>query len=225
MVEQFAMQALRGVVLSDGSLALPAQNAFFYIGLSDNREDLVQREQIPIEELLAFLWHLVTTVLVPLGVEPCSGHPKIRLYKKPGVDSRVPGVVLKTRVSELLTGLYSQYYYAGKKIVPEGIPLTNISLAYLYMLDGNSSWEDRGGPAVSVYLCTQGFDLHSVELLEKQLHNFDINTGRAHTKGGDSKIEITILQNSVDCFMSIVEPYMVPPYVYKVKRRRKELVE
>ncbi len=219
-MESFAIQALRGTILSDGSLVLPAQNAFFYIGLSDNRENLVQREQIPAGELLAFLQHLVVAVLMPLGIKLCSGHPKVRLYKKPGTNERLPGVVLKTLVSKLLTELYFEYYHVGRKVMPEGAPLTDISLAYLYMLDGSSSWENRGGPAISVYLCTQGFDLHSVELLEKQLHDFNIGTGRAYTKGGDSKVEVTILQDSVDRFMSMADPYVIPPYRYKMKYRR-----
>lgn len=218
-MEQAAMEALRGVILSDGSLVPHGQNAYFSIGLSDNRSNLVQREQIPIEDLLLFLQHLVMVALKPLGIKPCRRHPRTRLYKNPKTDEKLPGVVLETTVSELLTELYPEYYPAGKKVVPEGSILTDILLAYFFMLDGYSAWHNRGGPTIKVYLYTQGFDLHSVEILENQLLSLGVNTGRAHVGGGESKVVITVSQESVDHFMSIVDPYVVPPYRYKIKYR------
>lgn len=219
-MEQFAMQALRGAVLSDGGLRLNGKNALFYINLSDNKNNLVQREHIPIEELLNFLQHLVET-LEPLGIKPCNGHPRIKPHStKSRVGEWLPGVMLETLTSGLLTKLHSEYYPIGKKIVPEGVALTDVILAYFYMLDDNSKWGRSGGPTIYVYLYTQGFDLHSVELLEKQLHNSDISTSRMYVLvEGGSGVVIRILQDSVDRFMGMVDPYVIPPFRYKIKYR------
>lgn len=230
MNEKEAMQAYRGTILGDGNLQLDGGDAQFRMSFSDNRRDLVQRVLIPVEDLLEFLSNFVIEVLAPLGVKSCTGHPRVNPYAGKDKKGRwLPGVYLATKTSKLNTELYREYYSSGKKAIPEGFALTNILLARYFMLDGNSKWDNRGGPNVGVSLCTQGFDLHSVELFEGQLYKLGVSTGRAQYKvEKGAGIEITILAGSSDYFTSIVDPHVIPPYRYKIKYRGScppELVE
>lgn len=216
-----AMVKLRAVILSDGCLGLNGRNANLSTKLADNRNDLVQRGKIAVEDLKEFLQHFVVEVLEPLGVKPCSGHPRVEPHNaKSTTGEWLPGVVFHTRNSELLTELYHEYYPDGRKIIPENFTLTGLFLAWFFMLDGNSTWVNSGGLGVNVRLCTEGFDLRSVELFEGQLHKLGVSTGRGHWKVNEGPgISITMLQDSVDRFMSMVDPHVVPPYRYKVKYR------
>lgn len=222
------MQKYRAAILSDGNLCLHGYNAYFRIALSDNKDNLVQRDLIPIEDLLGFLQRIVVEVLEPLGIEPCSEHPRIvpHITKSRSGES-LPGVILETRNSELNTELWREYYLKGIKTIPENFVLTDVFLAWFFMLDGHSKWS--GGSRVDVFLCTQGFDPRSVELFENQLHNFGLTTGRKYIvveKGAG--VMIVISPGSTNHFMAIVDPYVVFPYRYKVKYRGScppELVE
>lgn len=223
MNQGLAIQKYRAAILSDGGLYRNRGrgNAFFSMSLSDNKNGLVQREQIPIRDLLEFLQLFVVEVLKPLKIGPLSGYPKVE--SRIGKSKRgkwVPGVRLITQIHELNTELHHKYYIDGKKIIPKDLVLTDVFLAWFFMFDGTSAWNGTGGPGVGVKLCTDGFDLHSVEVLEKQLHKFDIGTGRhcAEVESG-AGIEIKILEDSVDHFMGVIDPYVIPPYRYKVKYR------
>lgn len=216
------MQKFRAAVLSDGSLRPSRGNACFHIGLSDNRKDLTQREQIPVEELLKFLQRFVTDVLRPLGVEPCSGHPKIEHRLIKSKDGKwLPGVTLWTRVSDLSTELYHKYYPDGERIIPEDFALTDVFLAWFFMFDGTAEWNSSGGPGVSIYLGTEGFDLRSIELFEEQLHKLGVDTGRRYYKGIEkgAGIGIRILADSTNHFMQMIDPHVIQPYRFKIKYR------
>lgn len=218
---ELAMVKLRATIVSDGGLYLNGRNAHFCLSLSDNKDNLVQRELIPIEDLLKFLHRFVAEVLGPLGIELCDGHPRIELHITKSKDGGwLPGVLLTTRNSEFLTRLHHEYYPDGSKIIPESFVLTGVFLAWFFMFDGISMWNGTGGPGVYVRLCTHGFDLRSVELFEEQLHKIGINTGRTYVsveKGAG--IMITILAGSTDHFMKIIDPYVITPYRYKIKYR------
>lgn len=219
--KELAMQKLEAAILSDGHLNQSCRNVSFRLSLSDNKRNLVQRELIPIEHLLEFTRIFVAEVLRPLGVEPNTGYPKI--YNRIGKDKEgkfIPGVMLETHVSRFLTELYHKYYPNGKKAIPEDFIITDVFLAWHFMLDGCSQWHGYGGPGVVVNLCTHGFDLHSIELFESQLYSLGVNTSRSHKRVEDGAgIMIAISWDSTDQFMSIVDPFVISPYRYKIKYR------
>lgn len=216
MDSKSAQEVLDGVMLSDGNLAFTGRRAYFSMGLADNGS-YRQREQIPLVELLEYLQHLAD-ILGVLGVSPCEGHPKVKPHSTKSSGEWRPGVRLVTRVSDFLAEQYRRWYVGREKIVPEDISLTPISLAYWYMLDGTSKW--TASPTILTTLCSFSFNLHGIELLERQLHNLGFNTSRRYQKVEQgSGLAITILQDSVDNFMRTIDPYVVPPFRYKIKYR------
>jgi len=202
---RFAEQAFDGLMLGDGGLAFQGNYAHFRMGLADNRK-YKQREQIPAEKLLAFLQH-ITVLFKYLDTIPCADNPKISFHKQP--DGRMfSRCDLITKSSDFCTKQYFRWYKngekhhssttryswytAGEKIVPDDLVLTPISLAYFFMGDGSSVWiKDTISITIS---------LHTMQV--------SVPNGR---------IRIGIPQNSVDDFMNLVKPYMVEPYLFKLK--------
>lgn len=223
IVQECAAQKLRATIISDGHLSrCSGGDSCLYLTLSDNKRSLVQRELIPVGNLLTFLQRFVGEVLRPLGVEPRDGYPRvIPDITRSKTGAGLPGVSLITHPDELLSRLRREYYPSGIKLIPESFVLTDMALAWLFMFDGNSQWDAGGGPGVDVSLYTQSYDIHSIGLLESQLHNLSISTGRKHDKRvkDGSGIIITITRGSTDQFMAVVDSYVISPYRYKVKYR------
>ena len=196
-----SFEVLDGVMLGDGNLSKPAVNACLRYGKSGNDHiDLV---------------HYVKEQLEEIGVVFASNMPKALTDEN---------LWLSSRVHIILTGEYFRWYHNGKKEVPEDILLSPRTLAVLFMDDGSSTYSHKSGPTVTVYLATHSFSEYSIKLLEKALLLKGINTGRDHDKRvkGGAGIYITILQDSVDLFMSTVSPYVFPSYQYKIKYRRQQ---
>lgn len=227
-------------MLSDGGISFEGFSAKFSMSLADNKKH-IQRETIPVEKLLEFLQHL-TTVFSTLGIIPNTGYPKIILNSTKSKDGKLlPGCVLSTMVSSFCKEQYTKWYrngmeykmdkyssgtYSrGEKVLPKDFKLTPISLAYLFMLDGTSVWKNR--TSIDVCLSTYSFNLLDILSIESQLHSkFNLVTGRAifkprseRTSKTNSNIGITIHQESIDSFMTVVKPYVIDPYLYKVKYR------
>lgn len=237
MNKEEAQQVFDGVMLGDGGLVFMGSQAHFVIGNADNKE-FTQREQIPVEDLLEFLQHLAEVFRV-LGVEPCAGHPKIIPNAARSLSGKkLNGCIFETKGSLFLTDQYHRWYKGGEprhdkknryyiadaeKVVSKGFKLTPLSLAYWFMLDGRSVWTN--GISIDAGLCSYSFGLNSIKDLEEQLHSFGLSTSRNYRKAWlgkgkpDSNIQIAILQNSIDSFMSIMMPHMVAPYLYKIKYR------
>lgn len=234
-----ASHVFDGLMLGDGNLTFNGKNAYFAITLSDNKK-YIQRETIPVDRLFEFLQH-ITMVLASLGIKPNFNSPKINLHDDKLKNGKyTSSVELCTNISDFLTYQYSRWYQNADKyyntkahsyryinaerVVPKDFTLTPVSLAYWFMGDGCSIWKDATG--IDVSLCTYNYMLGDIEYLEDQLHRLGLNTGRSF--GGNqplcknkliSYISITIPQSDVDNFMRIVEPYIVDPYLYKVKYR------
>ncbi len=103
--------------------------------------------------------------------------------------------------------------------MPRDLILTPVSLAHWFMNDGSSS-KDHRSRSINVKLCTQGFGIESIILLEKRLWEVGVlHTGRRYYKvDKGAGVEITILQASVSDFMNTIEPHMLDPYRYKIKK-------
>lgn len=222
MNEEDAIKAFDGIILSDGHIKMIGKYsvANFSINLSDNKTSLKHRDNIPLNNLLLFLTHIKTEILKPLGIEVCTGHPKIEYYTDKESGRVLPWVYLETRSSIFLAEQHDRYYPNGTKQIPKDWALSDISLSYFFMGDGSSSWSSSGGAGIKITLCTQGFDTSSVELLESQLHQKGVNTGRGYTEvENGAGIIITIPADSTDIFMGIVDKYVIVPYRYKIKYR------
>jgi len=212
ITQHYAMEAFDGIMLSDGGLKCPGRNAYFEMSLSGKHLGLLE-----------YLEH-VRDILEVLGVKACNTHPKAfeTSYRgKPFTYYR-----LNSLCSSFLTFQYGRWYSGNgsghrTKGVPADFCLTHVCLAYEYMGDGGSQRDSRAYHfrTVSAHLSTHGFSILEVEILEEQLHALGLNTGRSINRNvvKGSGIRITILQDSVDKFMSIVEPFIHKAYKYKVK--------
>lgn len=192
-------EVLDGAMLGDGNLSKPSVNACFrYSKSRGNFVDLV---------------NYVKEQLENLGVTFAPNMPRTLADGSSWLSSRV---------HPILTGEYLRWYQDGVKEIPEDIHLAPRTLAVLFMDDGSSTYSHKKGPAVTTYLATHCFSEHSIEVLEQCLLSEGISTGRNHdrrVKKG-AGIYVTILQSSVDFFMSTIEPYIVSSYLYKIKYRR-----
>lgn len=215
LTEAQALQVFDGVMLGDGGLAGPRMYAYLDLALSSGR--------IAPEELLKHLQH-IADVLKVLGVEACDRYPRASQSVSRGKPYTRCRLVTKT--SPFLSAQYGNWYASRlpgntrRKKLPEGLLLTRISLAYWFAYDGSSFRNKRYHSNVPVSLASDGFCTHDVELLEEQLHILEIaSTGRHLDKrvAGSSGISITVLQDSVDSFMELVDPYVPEPYRYKIK--------
>jgi len=129
-------------------------------------------------------------------------------------------IQLATKACSIMEKYQGVWYHDGIKEVPEDFAFTPISLANGFMGDG-SSRTDR--TCVDVRLSTESYSEHSIVVLEDALHGLGIlHTSRAtnrRVKSG-SGIAIMVLQDDVNRFMDTVEPYMLPSFMYKIKRRQ-----
>lgn len=200
-----AKEALDGILLSDGSLRKKGRNAYFKLSQSgDEHSDWLNYSRI---------------VLLTLGVYVSPEQPKCSEAISPaGKPYKYWWLI--SRTSPLLTLEYFRWYGSGRKEVPEDFRLTPVSLANEFIGDGSSVWYRTG---VYVYLYTDGFSLHSIEILERELGKLNISTSRGHVRlKGRVGVVLCVRQSSVNAFMLIVRDLVsriAPSYEYKIKFR------
>lgn len=198
-----ALEIFNGAMLSDAGLRKPGVNAHLEMALSG-------------QEHLDWLYSC-RSALSHLGVPIAPKYPVVRcrVYKGKEYDY----CLLVTRVSQFLTEQYEAWYPSGAKVVPYSTVLTPRVIANWFMGDGSSSRKTR--ECVPVWLCTAGFPLGSIFILEVQLHHLGFKTGRSFNKECRlvPGITVSIRQDSVNDFMDAVKPYVLPSYMYKVKYR------
>ncbi len=105
-----------------------------------------------------------------------------------------------------LTTFYKIFYVERRKVVPESLVLTPLSLAVWFMDDGCKSYQ-------ALYLNTQQFDLVSqhrlIELLGNQWNvKATLNRDKHYSR-------IRIAVGSVVRFKGIIEPRILPQFAYK----------
>lgn len=202
LTEQRAQEVFDGVMLSDGHLCCRnKRSTYFSIDLSG-------------QEHLDWL-ELIKAALIILGLEVPPHQP--HLYKGTSRGKLFLLLSMRTYCSPYLAYPRQRWYPDGKKIVPADLQLTPFMLANEMMGDGSSGWNKTG--YVFTYFATQGFDLDSIVRLEEKLHRIGLETGRSHNgrvvKG--SGIKVTVKGESIGKLMSMVAPYIVPSYQYKIK--------
>ncbi len=204
MDKNTAADILAGAVLSDGSLTAShgVGNRYFSIGLSGTKH---------LDWLLE-----IKSALLTLGIGITDTYPK----EYQSVSKGKPYIVHKlcSRTSRYLTVMADSWYVNGQKEVPEDFTLSVVSLAHWFMGDGSSFYGNPG--SVFALLCTHGLNMKSVEVLERELKRLGINDiGRNHSskvvKGSGTGISIRL--GSIQEFMMITDPYVLPSFKYKVK--------
>jgi len=212
MVKQEAWQIFDGVMLGDAGLYHTGINAQFSLSLSAKLDHELRNN------MLGYLRY-VRDAFELLGIEFCTGHPIAYCISSRGRYYWRP--TLKSKVHPLLQNQYIRCYPANvAKGVPEDVTVTPLSLAHWFMGDGCSGRDNRC-IAVDVSLQTHGFQEGDLAVLESKLHDLGLHTGRRKNSKVNTGvgIAITILQDSVNEFMNIVNPYVVEPYRYKIKHR------
>ena len=152
--------------------------------------------------------------LYGLFQEYCGTSPRIR-------DARLKDKVHQSINFDTLTYFAFNYfqelfYKDGKKFVPKNIQelITPIGLAYWAMDDGTA---DRSG----FCLHTNSFTMEEVQLLADALKNkFDIDCSM-HTRSdkANKAYILYIKANSWVKFKSLIEPYVLPHFAYKLVLR------
>jgi hypothetical protein len=156
-----------------------------------------------------YIIHLYT-----LFQEFCKMAPKIKDAKIK--DKTHQSIFFDTLTYEAFNYYYDLFYKNKKKIVPLNIEelLTARSLAYWAMDDGSP---DRSG----FVFHTNSFTLAEVEILVKTLKNkFNLNCS-IHSRN-DRVIKphlIYVKRDSFTKLVSLVEPYVIPHFKYKLKLR------
>lgn len=205
MTRSGAEQLFDGVMLGDAGLvqAVPGGAVHFDIALV-GKDKLAYLEQ-------------VARALNRLGIQVRDGYPKLChtvSRGKPYTKCDLP-----TLSHPLLASEHTRWYNTGKKEVPPDLCLTPLSLSHWFMNDGSSSFTKY----VTVYanLSTYCFSIGSIEILERELSCLGIGSSRGKDKRVvlGAGIRLSVLQSSVGRFMDIVEPYVVEPFKYKIKRR------
>jgi recombination protein RecA len=111
-----------------------------------------------------------------------------------------------TRSLPSLTPYFRSFYEEGRKLVP-AVSITPLSLAVWFMDDGSKTHR-------ALYLNTQQFNLASqgrlVELLQDQW-NIKSTLNRDKTY-----FRLRIAVESVSRFKSLVDPYLLPMFRYKI---------
>lgn len=197
-----AEQVFDGVMLSDASIQPHGKAAQFFIALSGKEH---------IDWLKS-----VSSYLPLLGIEPCSGHPKV-VPKVSSYGKPYEQCLLITRNSTFLLAQRKRWYPEGTKVIPRDVLVTPISIANAFMGDGNSAArvKQNAPHLILLTLSIEGFAKEDLMFFEEKLRTLGIQ-GHADTKGRNGyRVSNT---KSVNTFMDMVEPYVVSSYRYKIKR-------
>jgi len=198
-----ARQVFEGLMLGDGTIVPNGASPYFALSLSG-------------EKHMSYLT-LIHDTLELLGMDVVQPTARLSISKgKPYMHCR-----LRTLTSPALLLERERWYPNGSrwKVVPGDIHLQPATVAHWFMGDGYSSYRLSG--SVYARLCTEAFSAHGVNLLRGELAALGIGTTAYEIKvaHGDGFI-INIKESSMTNFMRMVAPYIVEPFMYKVKYKQ-----
>ena len=130
-----------------------------------------------------------------------STFPKMRK----GNGSRI-AYRFTTRSLPVFTEIYKRFYKDGKKSIPAEFKLHPLSLAVWFMDDGSKSYN-------AVYLNTQKFSIEEQNRLRrllKEQHAIDTTLNK-----DKQYYRIRVAVNSVRRVRELVNPYLLPTFLYK----------
>ena len=149
----------------------------------------------------------------------CKTEPKEK-------DIKYPVIYFNSQSSAELYDFLTIFKCNGKRGVPQNIHklLTPVSLTYWFCDDGTSSYiplsKRLRTRSSIVILCTDRYTEQEVELLIKTLWiNFKINAKVKHSPSMKNRFRIYIGTNDTERFYDVVEPFMPPSMMYKIKRK------
>jgi hypothetical protein len=122
---------------------------------------------------------------------------------------------LESRTHPLLTDLHSLIYHDRKKVVFEKLELDAEMIAILLMDDGSRDARDG-----YIKICTDGFSLASVEILQEQfeavteLHWTVFKQG--NLKDGTPAYNLRLARRLVEDLAITLKPWMFPSYYHKI---------
>lgn len=185
-------EIINGLLLSDGYLVDSKPNSSFEISQEITHKDLV----IKVSEILD---------------EMNFGYSMKSKPRKDGIDYR-----LSSHRNEFWTLLRAKWYKGKQKIIPD-IELTPLTLAYLFMGDGSSSWTENG--LVKVDLSTQSFTFSDNQLLKTKLEKLDLEFHITKHRWKNHLYYYLKTKKSINVinFMKLVDPYILPSFSYKIK--------
>jgi predicted XRE-type DNA-binding protein len=137
----------------------------------------------------------------------CSIRPKISKWK----DKEFPSYVFYTRCNKLWNGVESQWYaprvdhprFKRRKIVPQDLKLTPLTLCVWHMDDGSNYAKDA-----NITLETQGFTPEEVDFLIERLDkDLDIKSKKKKTKK-ESQFRIYVGRKSYFDFIEMIKPHI-----------------
>lgn len=199
-----AMEAFDGIMLGDSSIQRHGRYARMRIAKSGI-------------QYMPYLVHL-RDMLGLLGIEFCAGHPK---YSK-AVSKGKPYTYcyLTSITSSFLLEQYNRWYQDGGGAIPNDVRVTPFSMAYMFMDDGYTSWKQ--GNCVDLCICTDCFNKEDVYRLKDLMEVAGVHfTPRPFSKARPNHIRLRLRRiDEVNRFLDLVEPYILPCYMYKVKRPR-----
>lgn len=197
-----ASQIIDGTMLSDGSIQPHGTSAQFIMALSGARHT---------DWLTS-----VARALAVFGVEPCSGHPKVvsrvSSYGKP-----YECCLLVTRIHPFLSKQRTRWYPKGSKVIPRDVRVTPLMLANAYMGDGNVAPRTKqGAPHLMLLtLSMQGFTVEDLLFFAGKLGALGVDGHVSRKSSNGYRISNT---RSVNLFVDLVEPFILPSYKYKIRR-------
>ncbi len=200
-----AERIIEGAILSDASVCTSATsvNAYFTLGQWNKPPDWLKCVQEALHEMNLPSGNIIKSE----GVYSNTGKPYI-FWR------------LQTRVHPVYTEWKRVWYPGNKKEVPGKLNLTPLSLAHWFMGDGSSIWLKSSH--VLVRLHTRGYSLTSIKILEGALQQLGLSrVGRNNFKAPKYGAGIDLVVGrvaDVSMFMDMVEPFVLPPYRYKIKR-------
>lgn len=169
---------------------------------------------------------VVKSSLAELGVYTSPKYPKVT------PRDRYTEISLISRQHPLITAARQQWYKmypdgGYRKSVPHDLELSPLIVAHWFMGDGCSKRDKRPGyqSSITCYFLTESYDIDSIILLERRLHELGIETGRIYKKPKPTfgaSVRITVLQKSIDGFMNMITPHMLPSYNYKILKKKED---
>ncbi len=197
-----SVQAVEGAILSDAGVYRKSRHAHFTMKQS-------------YKEHLDWLNYLAAC-LENLGI-----HSNVRPYRQVGSRDGLC-YTLQSQVHPWLTGQRLRWYPDGKKIVPDDLHLTSVTIANWIMGDGSIrfGWTTAHVAVIKpcIVLCTHGFNLDDVEKLRRKLQRVGVrDTCHYKTNNEGSGVAILVKQKGTSKIRTAVGEYVAPSFQYKMR--------
>ncbi|MBA7701648.1 hypothetical protein ES703_110391 [subsurface metagenome] len=197
-----SIQAVEGAMLSDAGVYIGSRHAHFTMKQS-------------YKEHLDWLNYLAAC-FENLGISST-----VRPYEQDGCRDGLC-YILQSRVHPWLTGQRWRWYPNGKKIVPDDLHLTPITIANWIMGDGSVrfGWTTAQVAVINpcIVLSTQGFDLNNVEKLREKLQRVGVrDTCHYKTNNKSSGVAILVKREGTSKIRSAIGEYVAPSFQYKMR--------